>query len=346
MRLEVQLSGVAGVMMLALQLVAAAAVFLSVATAQMSVILDDTSRTLDQWTSDEDTSGRESMATGPLLGLLQSHHQEYEGSSSGDFVDPSDYPSPDTNFHPEGDLDPGDPTENGDYDEDDEDDDYENDLDLDSEEDEDVSKETQANNGRVKRKIMLGGGGSYSGVSRRRGGGDPYGRRRDNHNYHGPDYGSYYDSWPYRDRTDFDYSSTYSTAQTTSSSSALGSSASDNSNSGVVYGTPVGSSASSITGTSRSSGVPRSYGNVRSSLIEPDVPSTSGRKSKTGRREIKKKMSKILKWEIAEYAIKHGTHRAAEHYAEIVDRRLTPKKIEKFVNRYQKRRQKTQKRKM
>lgn len=299
---------------------------------------DDTSKTLDQWTSDEDTSERETVAAGPLLALLQPHQQEYEGSSSGDFVDPGDYPGTEANFHPEDDLDPGDSTENDDFDEDD---DYENDLDLDSEEDEDSSEEAQ-NNERVKRKIMLGGGGSYSGVSRRRGGGDPYGRRRDNHNYHGPDYGGYYDSWPQRDRSSFDETSSYGTAQTTSSASA--SSSSDPSNSGVVYGTPVGSSASSITGTSRSSGASHTYANTRSSVRDSDVPSTSGRKSKTGRREIKQKLSKSLKWEIAEFAIQHGTHRTAEHYAEIVDRRLTPKKIEKFVNRYQKRHQKTQKR--
>ncbi|KAK8731397.1 hypothetical protein OTU49_007586, partial [Cherax quadricarinatus] len=331
-------SCVAGVMKsLHPELLTTFVVIVTVALAQNAVSLDDASaRLLEQWTSDEDTSELHSGATGPLMELLQVTEHEYEPYPSDDFLDPGDHLDPTTNLDHSDDLY---------YDDDnDSDNDDSSNLDLDSEEDEDLSEERQ-NIARVKRKVIFGGGGGYSSGMGRRGGGDgdPY-RRRGGHNNQGPDYGGYDYSWPQQSRTDFVDTSSYGTSQRSTSSDTSSSSSSakpsTSSDTGVVFGTPIASSASTITGTSRSAGSSRTYGITRSSPLDTDsyadTPSTSGRKSKTGRREVKKKLSKNMKWEIAEYAIKHGAQRAAERYAHVVERRLSAKKIEKFVNRYQK----------
>ncbi|MPC39921.1 hypothetical protein E2C01_033474 [Portunus trituberculatus] len=86
----------------------------------------------------------------------------------------------------------------------------------------------------------------------------------------------------------------------------------------------------------------RAYGIVRSSPGDGDVPSTSGRKSKTGRRETKRKLPKDLKWEIAEYALQYGTRQAVHHYSQQVGKRISEKKIEKFVRRYQQRQERVE----
>lgn len=174
---------------------------------------------------------------------------------------------------------------------------------------------------RIKRKVIFGGGGGYGGVHRSRGGGggDPYGRRRGNHNYHGPDYGNY-GSWPYGrgeyvDTSSFDHSAPDVPEPTTTTTTAA---------------------------PTRAPSRSRAYGIVRSSPGEVDVPSTSGRKSKTGRRETKRKLPKNLKWEIAEYALQHGTRQAVHHYSQQVGKRISEKKIDKFVRRYQQRQERAE----
>ncbi len=194
------------------------------------------------------------------------------------------------------------------------------DEDEDSYEDEDEGEE------RIKRKVIFGGGGGYGGVHRSRGGGgggDPYGRRRGNHNYHGPDYGNYGSSWPYGrgeyvDTSSFDNTRSEPPEPTT---------------------TPTPTRAPvPPTRPARS----RAYGIVRSSPGDGDVPSTSGRKAKTGRRETKRKLPKDLKWEIAEYALQYGTRQAVHHYSQQVGKRISEKKIEKFVRRYQQRQERVE----
>ncbi|XP_045616955.1 uncharacterized protein [Procambarus clarkii] len=337
-------------MKLFLELVATAVAFLTIASAQNAVLLDDVSaRMLDQWTSDEDTSELHSVAEGPLIRLLKASELQYEPYPTDDVLDPGDHLDPETHLDSSDDL----YYDDDDNDTDDNDTDDNNNLDLDSEEDEDLSEERQ-NIVRFKRKVIFGGGGGYSsGMGRRGGGGggsaDPYGRRRGG-NYQGPDYGNYDYSYGQQTRGDFVDTSSYGASQNSQAADASGSSSAakpiESSDTGVVYGTPVASSASTITGTSRSPGTARTYGVTRASAIDADsnadTPSTSGRKSKTGRREVKKKLSKTMKWEIAEYAIEHGAERAADRYAHVVDRRLSPKKIEKFMERYKKQLRKNQ----
>ncbi|KAG7167807.1 hypothetical protein Hamer_G010209 [Homarus americanus] len=324
-------------MMFSPELVTAAVVFLTVVTAQKSVTIDDASKTtLDQWTSDEDTSEVKPGDTGPLIDILQ-HQQEYDTIPTDDFLDPGD---PDHLYYDDDDYDD---SEDGNNDDDD------NGLDLDSEEDEDDSKGHESND-RFKRKVIFGGGGGYSGVGRRGGGSDPYSRRRGGGQGNGPDYGVNDYSWPFRSRNEdiptashnggssdtSSSSSTSSSSPSSSSTSGTSSRSSDIADSPAVFGTPVASSASTITGTSRSLGNSRSYGITHTSDTY-DSPSTSNRKSKTGRREVKKKLSKNQKWEIAQYALNHSNEEAAERYGRLVDRRLSVKKIAKFVKRYQQR---------
>ncbi len=211
------------------------------------------------------------------------------------------------------------------YDDDDDDeafdDDHENLDDYEDDYKEEVEKESED---RFKRKVIFGGGGGYGGVHRSGrggGGGDPYGRRRDNHNYHGPgpDYGNY-GSWPYGrgeyvDTSSFDRAAVPETTTTTTSTAA-----------------PTRAVKS------------HSYGIVRSSTGDSAVPSSSGRKSKTGRRETKPKLSKDLKWEIAQYALQHGTRQAVHHYSQQVGKRISERKIDKFVRRYQQRKEREESR--
>ncbi len=198
-------------------------------------------------------------------------------------------------------------------------DDYE---DYDDEYIDEYDDEDKEGEDRYKRKVIFGGGGGYGGVHHSRrggGGGDPYGRRRGNHNYHGPDYGNY-GSWPYGrgeyvDTSSFDeYVDTTTTTTTTAAPAP----------------------------TPRSPVRSRAYGIVRSSPGDGDVPSTSGRKAKTGRRETKRKLPKNLKWEIAQYALEHGTRQAVHHYSQQVGKRISEKKIDKFVRRYQQRQERAE----
>lgn len=156
---------------------------------------------------------------------------------------------------------------------------------------------------RQKRKLIYGGG-AYG----RRGGsrgGSPYGRRRSNQNYHGPDYGP-----------------------------------GGGGPSGGYYGrrsSPVAAPPSrptTVATVAKPTAPPKkkSAGNVQPTY-----------KSKTGRRETKKKLSKELKTGIAKYAILNGNGRAAEHYRDIIGRKLSEKTIEKFVRRHQKKIKKNQK---
>ncbi|KAK3849149.1 hypothetical protein Pcinc_044084, partial [Petrolisthes cinctipes] len=215
---------------------------------------------------------------------------------------------------------------------------YEYDLDLDSEEDfsseeedveeevegevegEDLSplEETEIN--RVKRKVIFGGGGGYGGVSRRGGGGgDPYGRRRGGHNYHGPgpDY-TQGGGWPYPD-SHGDYVDTSSFDQSSSVQT-------------TNYDHTVQPSSST---TPR----PRTYGIVRKSPSDTGNRRGGNTRSNNNRqghkRDTKEKLSKALKEEIAQYALDHSTQEAVHHYSAKVGRRLSRKKVEKFVSRYQ-----------
>lgn len=210
---------------------------------------------------------------------------------------------------------------------------YEYGLDLDSEEDfsseeeqgddddddEDlVPVEEEVN--RVKRRVVFGVGGGYGGSKRRGGGnGDPFRRDRGGHNYHGPgpDYGwPYYGSYgEFVDTSGFDQSSSVQAP----------------SNDHTVQPTSAPSATTSRT---------RTYGIVRKS--PSDTGSRRGNtRSRQGQRDTKKKLSKALKEEIARYALDHSIQDAVHNYSTIVGRRLSRKKVEKFVSRYQARQGRT-----
>ncbi|XP_068249592.1 uncharacterized protein [Palaemon carinicauda] len=53
-----------------------------------------------------------------------------------------------------------------------------------------------------------------------------------------------------------------------------------------------------------------------------------------------RKLTRDVKWEIAKYALQHGKKQAANRYENVLGRRLPPKKIEKFIKRYQKQQKK------
>ncbi|KAK7072718.1 hypothetical protein SK128_023047 [Halocaridina rubra] len=205
------------------------------------------------------------------------------------------------------------------YDYDEDDDDYEYDSSENETGDDDAFSAL-----RVKRKVIFGGGGAGGGgiYSRggRRGGGeeDPYGRRRE---HNGPMYGPH-DSWPYR-RPDIP-SHVQTTSHVTPSTTGSEATESSNSNSAPVYG---------ITRTH----TPDSESHASDNYDGPDTSERSdGRKSKASRRETPKgKLSRNLKWEIAQYAVQHGAEKAAQHYESLIGRRLRVKKIEKFIKRYQ-----------
>ncbi|XP_047480856.1 uncharacterized protein LOC125033417 [Penaeus chinensis] len=156
---------------------------------------------------------------------------------------------------------------------------------------------------RQKRKLIYGGG-AYG----RRGGsrgGSPYGRRRSNQNYHGPDYGP-----------------------------------GGGGSSGGYHGrrsSPVAAPPSRPTTVATVAKPTAAPKKKSASNVQPTY------KSKTGRRETKKKLSKELKTGIAKYAIQNGNGRAAEHYRDIIGRKLSEKTIEKFVKRHQKKLKKNQK---
>ncbi|KAK4317724.1 hypothetical protein Pmani_011203 [Petrolisthes manimaculis] len=220
---------------------------------------------------------------------------------------------------------------------------YEYDLDLDSEEDfsseevneeeedmegevegEDLSQLQETEINRVKRKVIFGGGGGYGGVSRRGGGGgDPYGRRRGGHNYHGPgpDY-TQGGGWPYPG-SHGDYVDTSSFDQSSSSS---------------VQATNYDHT---VQPTSSTTPRPRTYGIVRKSPSDTgnrrggNSRSNNNRQGGGHQRDTKEKLSKALKEEIAQYALDHSTQEAVHHYSAKVGRRLSRKKVEKFVSRYQ-----------
>ena len=188
--------------------------------------------------------------------------------------------------------------------------------------------EDQGELDRIKRKVIFGGGGGYSSVNRGIGGGaggDPYGRRRGNHNYHGPDYGNY-GSWSYG-RGEYVDTSSF-----------------DDEEIDPPEPSPPKTTTTTTTRkpTPRLSTMSRAYGIVRSSPGDTDVPSSSGRKSKTGRRETKRKLPKDMKWKIAEYALQHGTRQAVQFYSQQLGKRIGEKKIEKFVRRYQQRKERTE----
>lgn len=200
---------------------------------------------------------------------------------------------------------------------------YEYGLDLDSEEDfsseeeegegEDLSPVEEEVN-RVKRRVVFGVGGGYGGSKRRGGGGgDPFRRDRGGHNYHGPgpDYGwPYYGSYgEFVDTSGFDQSSSVHAPS---------------------YDHTVQPTSAPVATTSRS----RTYGIVRKS--PSDTGSRRGNtRSRQGHRDTKKKLSKALKEEIARYALDHSIQDAVHNYSASVGRRLSRKKVEKFVSRYQ-----------
>lgn len=271
----------------------------------------------DQWTSDEDLSSPAAASHAPAHSLSSEAEDDVGGISLDSEED-------------HGRKEAEDGYEDLFYDDDDDDDDYEKTYDDEGEEVHIIDYvgryrgEEKEGEDRFKRKVIFGGGGGYGGVHRsgRGGGGDPYGRRRDNPNYHGPgpDYGNY-GSWPYGrgeyvDTSSFDRDANTETTTTTSTSTAA----------------PTRSAKS------------RAYGIVRSSPGDGTVPSSSGRKSKTGRRETKRKLSKDLKWEIAQYALQHGTRQAVHHYSQQVGKRISEKKIDKFVRRYQQRQEREESR--
>lgn len=268
----------------------------------------------DQWTSDEDLSSPGAASHAPAHGLSS----ETEDDVGGISLDSEEDHGRKTEAGYE-DSYGSDDEETGDYDEDEEEEDNIDNYEYDYGEEEEKEGED-----RFKRKVIFGGGGGYGGVHRSGrggGGGDPYGRRRDNHNYHGPgpDYGNY-GSWPYGrgeyvDTSSFDREASPETTTTTTSTAA-----------------PTRAAKS------------RAYGIVRSSPGDSSVPSSSGRKSKTGRRETKRKLSKDLKWEIAQYALQHGTRQAVHHYSQQVGKRISEKKIDKFVRRYQQRQERVESR--
>ncbi|XP_064095742.1 aspartate and glycine-rich protein-like [Macrobrachium nipponense] len=237
--------------------------------------------------------------------------------------------------------------------EDDEDDDWTNsdayqedmdDLDLDAlheiygeeetraEDDDEVEDEDSKE--RFKRKIIYrgqGGGGIYSRGGRRgQGGGgdeDPYGRRRD-HYGGGPS-----DSWPYRSQDSRDQSAGQMTPSTTGGSSTAGKA--ETGAAGAIYGTPRKTEADGGAAVRSPSG----GGAAAGSSTSNSSGRNSGKRTKTERRETssKSKLSKNLKHEIAQYAMRHGPQNAAEHFQERVGRKLKVKKIEKFIRRYQER---------
>ncbi|XP_042892373.1 uncharacterized protein LOC122266645 [Penaeus japonicus] len=150
---------------------------------------------------------------------------------------------------------------------------------------------------------LIYGGGAYG----RRGGsrgGSPYGRRRSNQNYHGPDYGP------------------------------------GGGPSGGYYGRRSSPMAAPPSRPTTVATTPKPTAPPKSKSAS-HVQATY--KSKTGRRETKKKLSKELKTGIAKYAIQNGNGRAAEHFRDIIGRKLSEKAIEKFVKRHQKKLKKNQK---
>ncbi|XP_045101018.1 uncharacterized protein LOC123498007 [Portunus trituberculatus] len=275
---------------------------LCLASAQKHEATDEASKEADQWTSDEDTS----------LRAAASHAPSHALSSEEDDDDDLDLDS-EEEPREASEKSKVDTEDHYVYEYDDMDDMYEDDYEDEGEE-------------RIKRKVIFGGGGGYGGVQRGRGGGgggDPYGRRRGNHNYHGPDYGNY-GSWPYG-RGEY--------VDTTSF---------DNPRSEAQEPTTTTTTTTTRPPQTRTPARSRAYGIVRSSPGDGDVPSTSGRKSKTGRRETKRKLPKDLKWEIAEYALQYGTRQAVHHYSQQVGKRISEKKIEKFVRRYQQRQERVE----